>query len=158
MLRKLLPIVVAASSLAVGIAVFVLTQFDFKTLDNKKWTLNQLEGQWLIVNHFAEWCAPCLEEIPELNTLDNLLKGKDIQLFAVSYDEMSKQSLVDIQQKYDIQFKLVEQRYAASLPGIKPKQLPATYLISPDGEHVETVLGKQTAVSLLNAVSKIANR
>ncbi len=156
MFKKLLPIVVALLSLIVGVAVFSATQYDFKTLDNRKWTLSELEGQWLIINHFAEWCAPCLEEIPELNTLDLQVKNRNIQLMAVSYDEMPKQSLVDIKHKYGIQFKLVEQKYAANLPGIKPKQLPATYLISPNGEHVETILGKQTAVSLLNAVSKAA--
>ena len=145
-------------SLIVGVVVFSTTQFDFKTLDDKKWTLRTLEGQWLIVNHFAEWCAPCLQEIPELNTLDNLIKDKNIQLFAVSYDDMPTQSLKAIQQKYDIQFKLIEQKYAAGLPGIKPKQLPATYLISPSGEHVDTVLGKQTASSLMKAVSKAASR
>jgi thiol-disulfide isomerase/thioredoxin len=142
----------------IGVTVFVSTQFDFKTLDDKKWTLNELEGKWLIVNHFAEWCAPCLEEIPELNALDIDISDKNIELFAVSYDEMPKQSLIDIKQKYNIQFKLVEQQYAINLPGLKPKQLPATYLISPDGKHVETVLGKQTAVSLLKVVSKAAGQ
>lgn len=156
--KKFVPIITALLSLIVGITVFVSTQYDFKTLDGRKWTLSQLEGQWLIVNHFAEWCAPCLEEIPELNTLDSLLKDKNIQLFAVSYDQMPKQELTNIKHKYGIQFKLIEQSYAANLPGTKPKQLPATYLISPDGEHVETVLGKQTAVSLLNAVPKVAAR
>ena len=32
---------------------------------------NKYRGQWVLVNYWAEWCKPCLEEIPELNELDN---------------------------------------------------------------------------------------
>ncbi|TDF41614.1 TlpA family protein disulfide reductase [Alteromonadaceae bacterium M269] len=154
MFKKLLPAITALVSLVVGVFVFLSLQYDFKTLDGNKWRMEDQKGQWIIINHFAEWCAPCLEEVPELNKLDEQLKGTGMQLFAVSYDEMPTQALVDIRERYDMQFKLVEQKYAAKLPGSKPKQLPATYLISPNGQHVETVLGKQTAESLLSAVSR----
>ena len=31
--------------------------------------LERWQGRWLIVNYWAEWCAPCRTEIPELNEL-----------------------------------------------------------------------------------------
>lgn len=157
-MKKFVPYFVAILSLFVGALVFRAMQFDFKTLDGKTWRLNQLEGKWVIVNHFAQWCAPCLEEVPELNLLAKRIQGEDIALFAVSYDEMSDQALRDIRDKYNMKFHLVEQKYAQGIPGIKPKQLPATYILSPQGIHVETVLGKQTAGSLLDVIEAMKEK
>ena len=33
--------------------------------------LEDLRGQWVLVNYWAQWCKPCIEEIPELNQLDS---------------------------------------------------------------------------------------
>ncbi|MBT5150563.1 MAG: TlpA family protein disulfide reductase, partial [Nitrosomonadales bacterium] len=33
----------------------------------KKVALSKFEGKWLLINFWATWCAPCREEIPELN-------------------------------------------------------------------------------------------
>ena len=40
-------------------------------------------GQWVLVNYWAEWCKPCLEEIPELNHLD---KSPGISVLGVNFD------------------------------------------------------------------------
>jgi thiol-disulfide isomerase/thioredoxin len=40
-------------------------------------------GQWRVVNYWAIWCAPCREEIPELNALD---RNAELLVYAVNYD------------------------------------------------------------------------
>ena len=40
-------------------------------------------GQWRIINYWAIWCAPCREEIPELNELD---RSTELVVLAVNYD------------------------------------------------------------------------
>ena len=40
-------------------------------------------GQWRVVNYWAIWCAPCREEIPELNALD---RNAEFLVYAVNYD------------------------------------------------------------------------
>ncbi len=41
----------------------------------RKVPAEQLDGQWLVINYWAEWCGPCRTEIPELNRLEAELGG-----------------------------------------------------------------------------------
>lgn len=46
------------------------TEAQWQDQHNNSYAAEDLEGRWLVVNYWAEWCAPCREELPELNALD----------------------------------------------------------------------------------------
>jgi len=50
-------------------------------------TLNQFRGQVVVLNFWATWCPPCVEETPSLVRLQGLLKSKGVVVLAVSIDE-----------------------------------------------------------------------
>ncbi len=39
---------------------------DIDVFNGKDTSLEKLKGQWIIVNYWADWCAPCIKELPEL--------------------------------------------------------------------------------------------
>ena len=41
----------------------------YRLADGDAISLSELHGDWVVINYWAEWCAPCREEIPELNEL-----------------------------------------------------------------------------------------
>ncbi|MDT0594299.1 TlpA family protein disulfide reductase [Glaciecola petra] len=136
-----------------GLALNKAFEYDLKTLNGEKFTFAQLNEKIVIVNYFAEWCAPCLKEIPELN-LFNAQSPDNVILFAVSYDALSNEQLNNIKNKYDIQFPLiVEQKNA--FPIERPAMLPATFIIKPGGKLAGQLLGEQTAETLNEAVSSL---
>src|SRR5690606_11211450 len=47
-------------------------------------TPQSLQGQWLVINYWAEWCAPCRKEIPELNALPEHIDG--VRVLGVNFD------------------------------------------------------------------------
>jgi cytochrome c biogenesis protein CcmG/thiol:disulfide interchange protein DsbE len=60
---------------------------DFTVQDSQnKFTLSQFRGQVLVLNFWATWCAPCVEEIPSLVEMQRRMKAKDVTVLAVSVD------------------------------------------------------------------------
>lgn len=58
----------------------------FATGDGDETSLADYRGQIILVNFWATWCAPCVEEMPALNALQEDLGGEDFQVVTVSLD------------------------------------------------------------------------
>ncbi len=60
---------------------------DFVVKDgNQTVALSQLHGQIVVLNFWATWCAPCVEEIPSLVTMSQKMKSKGVTVLGVSVD------------------------------------------------------------------------
>lgn len=60
---------------------------DFTVQDNQtSITLSQFHGQVVVLNFWATWCAPCVEEVPSLVEMQRRLKAKGVTVVAVSVD------------------------------------------------------------------------
>ncbi len=55
-------------------------------LDGKSWKLDQLRGKVVVVNFWASWCGPCVDELPVLNALARLDPDK-VAVVGVNYKE-----------------------------------------------------------------------
>lgn len=49
-------------------------------------TLSQLKGQIVVLNFWATWCPPCIEEMPSLVQMQQRMKSKGVTVLAVSVD------------------------------------------------------------------------
>jgi cytochrome c biogenesis protein CcmG, thiol:disulfide interchange protein DsbE len=60
---------------------------DFTVQDSQtKVTLSQFRGQIVVLNFWATWCAPCVEEVPSLVEMQRRMKSKGVTVLAVSVD------------------------------------------------------------------------
>ncbi len=155
MQTKLIYVVAALVAGFLGAYTAMDNREDFRTLDGKSYNWLNLKGQWLVVNYFAEWCGPCIKEIPELNAFSEFAQQRqDVSLFAVNFDLMKLQETQIMAERLNIQFPLMQ--YApARAPFGKPKGLPATYIISPNGELVATLKGEQTNQGLQKIIEQL---
>jgi thiol-disulfide isomerase/thioredoxin len=110
------------------------------------------EGRWLVINYWAEWCAPCREEIPELNRLHAEGDRYGLVVLGVNYDGLQGEALTGVMERMDVAFPVLAEdprsRWGLPLPSI----LPSTVIVDPEGEVHEVLVGPQTEESLLHAM------
>ncbi|MBO6811654.1 MULTISPECIES: TlpA family protein disulfide reductase [Marinobacter] len=133
-----------------AIALLVLTmtgceKIELERAEGTKLNWDTFRGQWVLVNYWAEWCKPCLEEIPELNELD---KAPDITVLGVNFDGVRGDALVELGERMGIEFTMLADDPGPGFGWKLPVALPATFLVNPDGDLVETRFGPQTEEEL----------
>lgn len=152
-MNKIVIILAALFALLVGLWTQQQLKVDFITLDGQEHRWSHSQGNWKVVNYFAEWCAPCLREMPELNHFHQQ-NSNDIDIFAVSFDPLDKEQLLALQQKYDIQFPVIAT--LNTLPWNRPpNSLPTTYIIDADGIVQKQLKGEQSAEKLIQTINML---
>lgn len=145
----------AVSAVSIGFLSACQPAPDFHTDSAGAQSWSELQGKHVVVNYFAEWCAPCLRELPELNEFHHSY-GDQVQLFGVSFDGLDNAALAALRKKYEIEFPLIQNEPLPQLPFAQPNMLPATYVITPTGEVKGPLLGEQTIASLAAATEQPA--
>ncbi len=115
-------------------------------------TLGLLQGQWVVVNYWAQWCAPCIKEIPELNRLDQ--DYDRVTVVGVNYDGTTGEELELQRQKLGVTFASLAADPAEQLGITRPVVLPTTLILDPTGRVVATLVGPQTLSSLVQATQQ----
>jgi cytochrome c biogenesis protein CcmG, thiol:disulfide interchange protein DsbE len=60
---------------------------DFTVQDaDRKVSLSDLRGKVVVLNFWATWCPPCVEEMPSLVQMQQRMKGKGVEVLAISLD------------------------------------------------------------------------
>ncbi len=155
--KPVLLFVVAALAAVAGTITYQHTRADFETVNGSTYRWQSLEGEWLVINYFAEWCAPCLREMPQLNALSAKPPAKT-RIFALNYDLKPADALQTLAQKYDIQVELIIADQHTSLIVPRPEYLPATYIVGPDGNVQEALLGEVSEAGLRDTLAKLQSQ
>lgn len=106
-----------------------------------------LQDRWVVVNYWAEWCAPCRHELPEFNSLARDNPG--VAVLGVNYDGVSGDELRVLAEEMDIQFAVMGADFVDSYALERPQVLPTTYVFNPAGELLHSLAGPQTEETLL---------
>lgn len=114
--------------------------------DGKTVSAKQLQGQWLLINYWAEWCAPCRTEIPELNTL--AASADSPVVLGVNFDGLQGEELNQAVDALGIDFKVLAEDPAERLQLPRSAVLPVTYLVDDKGKVREQLVGEQTAAGI----------
>jgi thiol-disulfide isomerase/thioredoxin len=122
---------------------------DFKVTDTngKTHTLSGYKGKWVLVNYWATWCPPCLEEIPDLIAL-NENKKNNLVVIGVAMDYRSAKQVTDFAEGLFVDYPIVLGT-PEILRQIGPVQgLPTTYLFNPEGKMVAQQVGLITRAAV----------
>lgn len=117
--------------------------FTITTTDGKTISPRNFGGKLLLLNFWATWCPPCVEETPSLEELSRVLGPKGLVVVAVSVDH-NKDAYDRFLKKFGIPFSTYfdpEQKINVSYGTVA---YPESYLIDPSGKVVEKIIGPET--------------
>ena len=132
-----LPMTQTMSTTALGVA----PDFTLPTLAGDSLRLSGLQGQIVVVNFWATWCAPCIEEIPELIALHDELNPHGLTVLGVAIDEEGEVLVRPYAERLGITYPVLLDDGAVSEAFGGVWALPTTYVIDPEGQIMQRVVG-----------------
>ena len=135
-------------SLLLGLAFVITSQsaiadtnFTLKDTAGIQHQLANYKGKWVLVNYWATWCPPCLEEVPDLVNLYDHRKKKDLMVFGVVFDYKSVKDVAEYVDDMLMSYPIVLGDDAVSAQIGSPEVLPTTFIYNPKGELVKIKRG-----------------
>jgi thiol-disulfide isomerase/thioredoxin len=116
----------------------IARDFMLQTLDGTTLNLRELRGQWVILNFWATWCAPCVKEMPYLT---QLAKEREVQVLGVNFNEDAETARRFVSE-HGISFPILLQPDDITLLVYGVRALPRTFVIDPSGALVQTIVGQ----------------
>ncbi len=141
--------------LFVSASANAVENFSLADLDGKEHKLADEKGKWVIINYWATWCPPCVEEIPELIFFHDQHKEKDAIVWGVNFEDVPEKTVRNFLEDYMVSYPILlaePGRYSYFGP---IRGLPTTYIISPEGKLVHTKVGKVSVEYLENMIKKL---
>ena len=114
----------------------------FEELDGAPRALSDFRGKVVLLNYWATWCGPCVEEMPALERLQARLGGAEFTVLAVSVDRQGVEVVKPFVDRLGLkQLPIVLDRRGVSMHDVGIRGLPTTLLIDREGREIGRIEG-----------------
>lgn len=105
-------------------------------------SLRDFRGKWVLLNFWATWCPPCVQEVPSLNRLHQEFEQRGLVVLGVSVDS-AREPYEDFIEQWNVSFPTVRDPEMAVASRYGTSKYPETYLIDPEGRVKRKYLGAE---------------
>lgn len=118
----------------------------FETPSGESLSMTSLQGRPLVINFWATWCAPCIEEMPIIDDFFRQNEPKGWQVLGLAIDQPSRvrQFLNQFPVRYKIGLAGLTGTEVSKMLGNEAGGLPFTVVLDANGQLIQRKLGKLT--------------
>ena len=129
--------------------------FTVYDLENKPVKLADLKGKVVILDFWATWCPPCLEEIPHFKKLHRQYSGQGLVILGVSLDEAGRDHVKEFMKENSIPYPIAmsNEKIVEDFGGIRG--IPTTFVIDRDGKIVSKLVGYHDLEEFESLIKKV---
>ena len=119
----------------------VAPDFQLEDTEGNQVSLSGLRGKVVLINLWATWCPPCIEEMPSMEKLYEAMAGEDFVLLAVNAEANGRDVVPDFLQKTPYTFPILydDKGVVQSLYGVS--KFPESFIVRKDGTIAEKIIG-----------------
>jgi peroxiredoxin len=129
--------------------------YELPDVNGQMQSLDQYQGKWVIVNYWATWCGTCMKELPDLVSLHEDNKDRDIVVVGINFESIGNEQLKAFVAEQSIPYPVLRSEPVPVTALGKVPALPTTYIIDPDGK---VAAGEVGLVSRQNLEDYIAGK
>ena len=132
--------------------IFSCSEPDLLVFEKKGLNIEDLKGKWVIYNYWADWCPPCIKEIPELNNLQFNFPN-DLKVFLINFDMLDGEELTQQLKKFNVRVDSLITDPSSIYNWTIPENLPVTFIVNREGNLEHTLVGPQTEKEIIELLS-----
>lgn len=132
-------------------------EFLLKDTQGVKHALSHYKGKWVLVNYWATWCPPCLEEVPDLVNLYDHRRNKDLMVLGVVFDYEDTKQVMDYVDDMLMSYPIVLGNEEVTAQIGAADVLPTTFIYNPQGELVKIKRGLITKQYIEKIIGSTSN-
>ena len=114
--------------------------FTFPDLDGKMISLSGHKGKVVLVNIWATWCRPCIDEMPSMEKLYQRLNAKGFEILAVNLQE-DRSSVKRFVDEYGLSFPVLLDTTGRIGATYGARSIPTTYIVDREGFVIAGTIG-----------------
>ena len=117
--------------------------------------LNDLRGKVVLLNFFATWCAPCIQETPDFVRLHGKFKAQGFEIVGIGMDMEGAAALAPFVKRFAIPYPILVGTRKVVVDYGEIKGVPTSFFIDRQGYIVDSFIGVRPAHMLEKTITRL---